>query len=111
MQIAQTHQYSSLLMLYSGNISEDGASEQTLKISALLWDSYHRVPDSSLRVSTLTLPRYVVAMQARTTSDTTLMQQVFNKLREQLQMQVVKDARDAVPIYWKRSQRIYSATG
>ncbi|KAL3965312.1 hypothetical protein ACCO45_002316 [Purpureocillium lilacinum] len=84
--------------------------------AALLQETYRRAFDSLLRVcvlsgtmSTLTWPLYTVALQARSASDRTLVEQVFVRLQQRQNMRVVEDARRSAATHWGRGRLVDSA--
>ena len=121
-QIAQTYKYSSLLTLYSSTLLDgaDGDTEASpprrAEEAALLQETYRRAFDSLLRVcvlsgtmSTLTWPLYTVALQARSASDRTPVEQVFVRLQQRQNMRVVEDARRSAATHWGRGRLVDSA--
>ncbi|UNI13562.1 hypothetical protein JDV02_000293 [Purpureocillium takamizusanense] len=119
-QIAQTYKYSSLLTLYSSTLLDGGcaiasgaAQSSSPPPSLVQQETYRRALDSLLRVcvlsgtmSTLTWPLYTVALQARSASDRTLVEQMFARLQQRQHMRVVDDARRSAAKHWGRAGQL-----
>ncbi|KIW19423.1 hypothetical protein PV08_03718 [Exophiala spinifera] len=107
LQIARLHKYSALTILYSdfedafsiiigpSRLQERRAAAYEKALESLL-----RVCVLSTTVSTVLWPLYVVSMQARSTSDQVLLENVFSSVMERQSMKVVSTARDAILQRW-----------